>query len=149
MDDTDWEIMRQQEAEEAEEEDVRLLQVAAVGVLVYAGAEESRQLHVERQWVHHTYLTCPELQPHPCEESAWKRLYHSWNDQAFITTMEFNVQPSIGSSWLALNSHGTQWLSLVMMSQELLLPMYTKYPKVNTHRINLTEKFRTSRINLT
>ena len=50
MDDADWEIMRQQEeAEEAEEEDVRLLQVAAVGVLVYAGAEESRRLCVERR----------------------------------------------------------------------------------------------------
>ena len=81
MDNADWEIMRQQEAaEEAEEEDVRLLQVAAVGVLVYAGAEESQQLCVERRWVHHTYLTCPELQPCPCEESAWQRLYHSWND---------------------------------------------------------------------
>ena len=40
MDNTDWEIMRQQE--EAEDEDARLQQVAAVGVLVYTGAEESR-----------------------------------------------------------------------------------------------------------
>ena len=36
------------------------------------------------------------------------------------------LQPSIGSSWLALKSHGTQWLSLMMMSQELLLPVYTE-----------------------
>ena len=91
MDDADWEIMRQQEAEEAEEEDVRLLQVAAVGVLVYAGAEESRRLRVERRWAHRTYLTRPELQPRPREESAWQRLYHSQNDRAFITTMGFNV----------------------------------------------------------
>ena len=91
MDDADWEIMRQQEAEEAEEEDVRLLQVAAVGVLVYAGAEESRRLRVERRWAHRTYLTRPELQPHPREESAWQRLYHSQNDRAFITTMGFNI----------------------------------------------------------
>ena len=41
MDDIEWEIMRQnEEAEEAEDEDTRL-QVVAVRLLVYVGAEES------------------------------------------------------------------------------------------------------------
>ena len=48
MDDIEWEIMRQiEEAEEAEDEDTRLQQVAAVGLLMYAGAEESRRLRAE------------------------------------------------------------------------------------------------------
>ena len=91
MDDIEWEIMRQnEEAEEAEDEDTRL-QVVAVGLLVYAGAEESRRLRAERRQAHRTYLTRPELQPNPREESAWQRLYRSENDRAFITTMGLNV----------------------------------------------------------
>ena len=42
MDDIEREIIRQiEEAEEEEDQDTRLQQVAAVGLLVYAGAEES------------------------------------------------------------------------------------------------------------
>ncbi|KIM82644.1 hypothetical protein PILCRDRAFT_97457 [Piloderma croceum F 1598] len=71
MDDIEWEIMRQnEEAEEAEDEDTKL-QVVAVRLL--------------------TYLTRPELQPNPCEESVWQRPYHSENDCAFIMIMGLNV----------------------------------------------------------
>jgi hypothetical protein len=92
MDNIEGQIMREiEEAEEEDDEDTRLRQVAAVGLLVYAGAEESRRLRAERRYAHRTYLTRPELQPNPREESAWQRLYRSQNDRAFITTMGLNV----------------------------------------------------------
>ena len=42
------------------EEELRQRQVAALGVLVYVGAEESRQLRAEQWNAHCTYLTHPE-----------------------------------------------------------------------------------------
>ena len=93
MDDIEWEIMRQEdEAQSQEDEEMRLQQAVAIGVLIYAGAEESRRLQSEQRLAHRTYLTRPELPPEPCHDSAWLRLYHSQSDRAFITTMGFNVQ---------------------------------------------------------
>ena len=55
MDDIEGQIMRQiEEAEEEDDEDTRLRQVAAVGLLVYAGTEESWQLCAEQQYLPHT-----------------------------------------------------------------------------------------------
>lgn len=92
MDEIEWEISQEEENEDGVmEEELRQRQVAALGVLVYVGAEESRQLRAERRNAHRTYLTRPELPPNPCIESAWQRLYRSQSDRAFITTMGFNV----------------------------------------------------------
>ena len=86
MDDIEWEIMRQEDEAQEEDEEMRLQQAAAIGVLIYAGAEESQRLRSERRLVHRTYLTHPELPQEPHHDSAWLRLYHSQSDQAFITT---------------------------------------------------------------
>lgn len=49
MDEIEWEISQEEENEdEVMEEELRQRQVAALGVLVYVGAEESRQLRAER-----------------------------------------------------------------------------------------------------
>src|ERR1700719_2068081 len=87
MDDFEWEIMRQEDEAQEEDEEMRLQQAAAIGVLIYAGAEESQRLRSERRLAHCTYLTRPELPPEPRCDSAWLRLYHSQSDWAFITTM--------------------------------------------------------------
>jgi hypothetical protein len=45
MDEIEWEISREEENEDGVmEEELRQRQVAALGVLVYVGAKESRQL---------------------------------------------------------------------------------------------------------
>ena len=45
MDNIEWEIMRQEEeAQEEDDEEMRLRQAARIGVLIYAGAEESWRL---------------------------------------------------------------------------------------------------------
>jgi hypothetical protein len=79
------------EEEDIEEEEDDINQAAAVGILVYAGAEESRQLRSDRRSSRRTYLTRPELLPNPRENTPWKSLYDSQSDRAFITTMGFDV----------------------------------------------------------
>ena len=91
MDNIEWEIMRQEEEAQEEDDKMRLQQAAGIGVLIYAGAEEPWRLKSEQRMAHCTYLTGPELPPMPCHDSAWLRLYHSQNDRAFITMMGFNV----------------------------------------------------------
>ena len=44
MDNIEWEIVGQEEEAQEEDDEMRLQQAAGIGVLIYAGAEESRRL---------------------------------------------------------------------------------------------------------
>jgi hypothetical protein len=94
MDDLDLQLTMQMmlEEEESEEDEDEVRQAASAGLLIYAGAEESRQLQSARRSSRRTYLTRAELLPNPRENTAWQILYNSQSDRAFITTMGFNIE---------------------------------------------------------
>ena len=83
MDDLQAQLMVQmllEEEQEVEEDEDKVQQAVATGILVYGGVEESSCLHSERcssQWA---YLTQPELLPNPQESSPWQSLYASQSD---------------------------------------------------------------------
>ncbi|KAH7930088.1 hypothetical protein BV22DRAFT_1001525 [Leucogyrophana mollusca] len=66
-------------------------QLAILGVLIYAGADESRRLRSERRRAHRTYLVRDDLLPNPRLNTPWQVMYDGQNDRAFITTMGFDV----------------------------------------------------------
>ena len=51
------------------------------------GAQVAQASRLACNWAHQTYLTHPELMPHPHLASPWLSLYNSQEDHRFITTM--------------------------------------------------------------
>ena len=80
------------EDEEYYHEEELLHQVAVLGALIIAGADEARQRRNERRRAHRTYLVRGDLLPIPSIDTPWQVLYLAQNDRAFITTMGFDVQ---------------------------------------------------------
>ncbi|KAF8236270.1 hypothetical protein L208DRAFT_1391077 [Tricholoma matsutake] len=75
--------------EEADEEYLRIVTTAA---LLVTAAEVSRLFRNEQRRPTRNYLTRPDLPPNPHFGTAWKHVFESQNDRAFITTMGFDVE---------------------------------------------------------
>jgi hypothetical protein len=84
-------LMQLIDEDEIEEEDAHMSALLAFVLLLHHGAEESRRAQAACRNPHRTYLTHPELLPNPRANTPWQRLYSSQSDQAFITTMGFDV----------------------------------------------------------
>ncbi|KAG2130663.1 uncharacterized protein EDB93DRAFT_1263357 [Suillus bovinus] len=81
--------MLQNEIEmEAIDEEESALIVAAV---VLVGAEQTRQERINRRQPQRLYLCRTQLLPNPRLSTPWQTLFASQNDQAFITTMGFDM----------------------------------------------------------
>lgn len=91
MDQGYWEIIRAEEEADQEDEDLIEEQLIALGLMIWVGAEESRQRRAEQRLAHRTYLVRGNLLPNPRIETPWQKLYQGRDDRAFITTMGFNV----------------------------------------------------------
>ena len=78
----------EQEAEDMEDEIEHSMQLWG---LLWAAAEMDREMHLMWWRAYWLYLTQPELMPEPHTTTPWQALYHSQDDQAFITTMGLDV----------------------------------------------------------
>lgn len=96
-----------QDKEYAQEDEEYELAFAAATII--AGAELAWEIHVQRCNPSHLYLCHSQLLPNPCVATPWQALYNSQNDQAFITTMGFNVETF---GYILLSSFATSWYTM-------------------------------------
>lgn len=66
-------------------------QIITTAALLTAGAATSRLIRNEQRKPSRNYLTRRELPPNPHLGTAWRSLFESQNDRAFITTMGFDL----------------------------------------------------------
>ena len=81
----------QAEAEEDLSEDEEYQQALAAAAII-GGVEIAQEIRIARWHLHRLYLCRPQLLPNPRMNTPWQILYDSQDDQAFITTMGFNVE---------------------------------------------------------
>ena len=76
----------------AENDDIETTDdLIATAAILATGAEVGHLLRNERRQLSQNYLTRPDLPPSPHLGTAWRYLFESQNDRAFITTMGFDV----------------------------------------------------------
>jgi hypothetical protein len=96
------------QATENDSDEVADEHVITTAAILTTGAEVAKLLRNERRQPSRNYLTRLDLPPNPHLGTAWRHLFESQNDRAFITTMGFDVatfKVIVGSGF------GARWLS--------------------------------------
>lgn len=96
------------EIEEEEIADEEATQDILILATLVTGVEEACQACIDHRNDNRLYLCRPQLLPNPRIDTPWQRLYLSQNNQAFITTMGFDVGTF---NYIVANGFGEHWLS--------------------------------------
>ncbi|KAF8234626.1 hypothetical protein L208DRAFT_1393821, partial [Tricholoma matsutake] len=88
MDDTSIPVV----IDDNEEVDEEYLHIVTTAALLVTAAEVSHLFRNEQCRPTRNYLTRPDLPPNPHFGTAWKHVFESQNNWAFITTMGFDVE---------------------------------------------------------